>query len=227
MKKAAKTAKHPVTIPAYTRGEELFNMISHVAGGALGIAVLALCVVSGALHRDAYAIVSGAVFGACMILLYAISSIYHGLSPRLSAKKVFRVLDHCAIFLLIAGTYTPFCLCAIREVSTPLGWTYFGVVWGLSVIGMTLCALDFHRFRTVSMLLYLGLGWCVMLSFDVLCRALAPQGVALLLAGGATYTLGVVLFMLGRFVPYMHSVFHLFVLAGSILHAACVLLYVL
>ena len=222
-----KAARHPITIPAYTRGEELFNMISHAAGGALGIAVLTLCVVRASLCRDAYGAVSGTLFGACMIVLYAVSSIYHGLSPRLGAKKVFRVLDHCAIFLLIAGTYTPFCLCTIREVSVPLGWTYFGVVWGLSAVGITLCAVDFHRFRTVSMLLYLGLGWCIMLSFDLLCRALAPQGIALLLSGGVAYTLGAVLFSLGKFVPYMHSVFHLLVLAGSILHAACVLLYVL
>ena len=216
-----------VTIPAYTRGEELFNMISHVVGGALGVAVLALCVGSAALRGDIYGMISGAVFGACMILLYTVSSIYHGLSPRTKAKRVLRVLDHCAIYFLIAGTYTPFCLCAIREVSAPLGWTYFGVVWGLSTIGITLCVLDMHRFRALSMILYLGMGWCVMLSFDVLRAAVEVPGIVLLLAGGVAYSLGVVLFGLGRFVPYMHSVFHLFVLAGSVLHAACVLLYVL
>ena len=216
-----------ITIPTYTRGEELFNMISHIVGSALGVAVLVLCVVSAALRGDIYGIVSGAVFGACMILLYTVSSIYHGLSPRTKAKRVLRVLDHCAIYFLIAGTYTPYCLCAIREVDPRLGQAYFALIWGLAMLGTTLCVLDMHRFRAVSMILYLSMGWCVMLSFDVLCRALAPQGIALLLAGGVVYTLGVILFGLGRFVPYMHSVFHLFVLAGSILHAASVILYVL
>lgn len=221
------TAFDKVTVPAYTRGEERFNMISHIVGGALGVAVLVLCVVFCALRGDIYGIVSGAVFGACMILLYTVSSIYHGLSPRTVAKRVFRVLDHCAIYLLIAGTYTPYCLCAIREVDPGLGWGYFTFVWGLAAVGMTLCALDMHRFRAVSMLLYLGLGWCVAFSFDVLRATVEPGGIALLLAGGVAYTLGVVLFGLGHFFAYMHSVFHLLVLAGSTLHALSVLLYVL
>lgn len=221
------TAFDKVTVPAYTRGEERFNMISHIVGGALGLAVLALCVISAALRGDAYGIVSGAVFGACMTLLYTVSSIYHGLSVRTGAKRVFRVLDHCAIYLLIAGTYTPYCLCAIREVDPRLGWGYFALVWGLTAVGITLCALDMHRFRVVSMLLYLGLGWCVTFSFDVLRAAIEPRGIALLLSGGVAYTLGTVPFWLGRYLPYMHSVFHLFVLAGSVLHAASVLLYVL
>ena len=202
-------------------------MISHIAGGALGVAVLVLCVVFAALKENVYGIVSGAVFGSCMILLYTVSSIYHGLSPRVFAKRVFRVLDHCAIYLLIAGTYTPFCLCAIREVNAPLGWGYFAFVWGLAALGMTLCAVDMHRFRAVSMILYLGMGWCVAFSFGTLCRAVAPDGIALLLAGGVAYTLGAAVFGLGRLIPYMHSIFHLLVLAGSLLHSLSVLLYVL
>ena len=222
-----KSARAPITIPVYTKGEELFNMISHIAGGALGVLALVLCVVFSALRADVYGVVGGAVFGASMILLYTVSSIYHGLSPRIRAKRVFRVLDHCAIFLLIAGTYTPFCLCAIREVAPVLGWGYLGFVWGLAALGITLCARDMHRFRAVSMILYLCMGWCVAFSLDVLGRAVAPQGIALLLAGGVAYTLGAIPFGLGRYFPYMHSVFHLFVLAGSLLHFLSVLLYVL
>lgn len=228
MKNSARnSARSPVMIPTYTKGEERFNMISHIVGGALGVVTLVLCVVFAAMNRNVYGIVSGAVFGSCMILLYSVSSIYHGLSPRLSAKRVFRVLDHCAIFLLIAGTYTPFSLCAIREVNVPLGWGYFGVIWGLAAVGVTLCALDMHRFRAISMILYLGMGWCVAFSFDTLTHALPHGGMVLLLAGGVAYTMGAVIFGLGRFLRYAHSVFHLFVLAGSTLHFLAVLLYVL
>ena len=144
------SVRRPIAIPLYTKGEERFNMISHIAGGALGVAALVLCVVFAAMRDNIYGIVSGAVFGSSMILLYTVSSIYHGLSPRTSAKRVFRVLDHCAIYLLIAGTYTPFSLCAIREVNQTLGWVYFGMIWGLAAVGVTLCALDMHRFRAVS-----------------------------------------------------------------------------
>ncbi len=216
-----------ISIPAYTRGEELANMISHIVGGALGVVALVLCVTFAVIDRNVYGIVSGAVFGTCMILLYTVSSIYHGLSPRSAAKRVFRVLDHCAIFFLIAGTYTPYSLCAIRSVSPALGWWYFGVVWGLAAIGVTLCALDMHRSRAVRMVLYLGMGWCVIFSFDVLCRALPAGGIALLLWGGAAYTLGAVVFGLGRLHTYVHSVFHVLVLAGSLLHFLGVVLYVL
>lgn len=216
-----------ISLPLYTKGEERFNMISHAAGGALGIAALVLCVAKSAQAQDATGIVSSAVFGTCMILLYAVSSIYHGLPARTVAKRVFRVLDHCAIFLLIAGTYTPFSLCAVRSVRPVLGWVYFGVVWGLAAIGITLCALDLQKFRALSMILYLCMGWCITFSFDVLCQAVPAGGIALLLAGGAAYTLGAVIFGFGKLHTYVHSVFHLFVLAGSILHFLAVLLYVL
>ena len=221
------SVRRPIAIPLYTKGEERFNMISHIAGGALGVAALVLCVVFAAMRGNIYGIVSGAVFGSSMILLYTVSSIYHGLSPRTSAKRVFRVLDHCAIYLLIAGTYTPFSLCAIREVNQTLGWVYFGVIWGLAAVGVTLCALDMHRFRAVSMILYLGMGWCVAFSQGVLRVALPDAGLALLLAGGVAYTLGAIVFGLGRLHTYVHSVFHLFVLAGSLFHFLCVLLYVM
>lgn len=216
-----------ITVPDYTKGEERFNMISHIVGGALGAVALTLCVIFAAMQQDAYGIVCGAVFGSSMILLYTVSSIYHGLPAHTLAKKVFRVLDHCAIYLLIAGTYTPYALCAIRRVNAGLGWSYFCIVWTLAAVGITLCALDMHRFRALSMILYLGMGWCIIFSFDVLTSAVPSTGIALLLWGGVAYTLGAAVFGLGRRHAYLHSVFHIMVLIGSLLHFLSVLLFVL
>ena len=119
-------------LPSYTRGEEIFNMVSHICGGALGIITVILCIVFAAIHKDNYAIVSSAIFGTMMILLYTMSSIYHGLRVN-TAKKVFQIMDHCAVFLLIAGTYTPFTLCVLREYNTALGWSVFGIIWALAI----------------------------------------------------------------------------------------------
>ena len=121
-------------LPKYTKGEEIFNMTSHIVGGVLGIVALVLCVVFAAVHGNGYGVVSGAIYGVTMVILYTMSSIYHGLNPKRKAKKVFQVLDHCSIYLLIAGSYTPFALCTLREYSTALGWTIFGVIWFLSLI---------------------------------------------------------------------------------------------
>lgn len=213
-------------LPSYTKGEEIFNMVSHICGGALGITATVLCVVFSAIHKNAYAIVSSAIFGFTMILLYTMSSIYHGLRPN-TAKKVFQVIDHCSIYLLIAGTYTPFSLCTLREYSTPLGWTVFGIIWGLAVLGIVLNAIDLKSFRVISMFLYLGMGWCIIFTIKIVFNALGTIGFILLLAGGIAYTVGSILYGLGRKHKYMHSVFHLFVILGSLLHFLCILFYVI
>ncbi len=213
-------------LPSYTKGEEIFNMVSHICGGALGITATVLCVVFSAIHKNAYAIVSSAIFGFTMILLYTMSSIYHGLRPN-TAKKVFQVIDHCSIYLLIAGTYTPFSLCTLREYSTPLGWTVFGIIWGLAVLGIVLNAIDLKSFRVISMFLYLGMGWCIIFTIRIVFNALGTIGFILLLAGGIAYTVGSILYGLGRKHKYMHSVFHLFVILGSLLHFLCILFFVI
>ena len=123
-------------LPKYSKGEEIFNMTSHIVGGALGIVALVLCVLFAAIHHNGYGVVSGAIYGVTMILLYTMSSIYHGLKPERFSKKVFQVLDHCSIFLLIAGSYTPFCLCTFREYNTALGWTIFGIIWAIAILGI-------------------------------------------------------------------------------------------
>ena len=125
-------------LPVYSKGEEVFNMTSHIVGAVLGIVATVLCVVFAAIHHNGYGVVAGAIYGVTMILLYTMSSIYHGLSPKRYSKKVFQVLDHCSIFLLIAGSYTPFALCSFREYNTALGWTIFGVIWFIAIIGIIL-----------------------------------------------------------------------------------------
>ncbi len=216
-----------IEIPHYTKGEEIFNMTSHIVGGALGITATTLCVIMAALHHNVYGVISGAIYGAMMIILYCMSSIYHGLHPELKAKKVFRILDHCAIYLLIAGTYTPFTLCTIREANTALGWVYFGIQWGLAAAGIVLNAIDMKRFKTVSMLLYLGLGWCIVFTMKTVLEGIGVGGLVFLLTGGVCYTIGAVVYAIGKKHAYMHSVFHLFVVAGSLLHFFCILFYVM
>ena len=146
------------TLPNYTKGEEIANMVTHIIGGVIGIVALVLCVVFAAKNKNVYGIVSGSIFGAMMILLYTMSSIYHGLSPKLTAKKVFQIIDHCTIFLLIAGTYTPIVLCAVREYSPALGWTLFGVIWGFAILGIVLNSIDLTKYKTFSMICYLVMG---------------------------------------------------------------------
>ncbi|MDY5948321.1 MAG: hemolysin III family protein [Oscillospiraceae bacterium] len=214
-------------LPRYTKGEEIFNMVSHIVGGALGITATVLCVIFAAIHHNVYGVVSGALFGVTMIVLYTMSSIYHGLKPSLTAKKVFQVIDHCSIYLLIAGTYTPFSLCTLREYKTWLGWTVFGIIWGLAALGITLNAIDLKSFRVISMILYLGMGWCIIFTGKIIFDCLGVAGFCLLLAGGVSYTIGSIFYGLGRKQKYIHSVFHLFVVLGSLLHFLCILLFVM
>ncbi len=214
------------TLPTYTKGEEIFNMVSHIVGGAVGITALTLCVIFSALHNNVFGVVSSAIYGASMIILYTMSSIYHGLNPKLMAKRVFQVIDHCSIFLLIAGTYTPLTLCAVREYNAALGWTMFGIIWGVAAIGITLNSIDLKAFRRFSAICYLVMGWCIVLAWKPTAAMLTKGGVALLVAGGICYTVGAAFYYFLKKKRYMHSVFHLFVLFGSILHMFCILFYV-
>lgn len=214
-------------LPKYTKGEEIFNMTSHIVGGALGIVALVLCVVFAAVHGNGYGVVSGAIYGVTMIILYTMSSIYHGLNPKRKAKKVFQVLDHCSIYLLIAGSYTPFALCTLREYNTVLGWTIFGVIWFVAILGIILNSIDIKKFRVFSMICYLVMGWCIVFRINLLPELLGTAGFVLLLLGGLSYTIGAILYGLGKKHKYMHSIFHLFILLGSLLQFFTILLYVM
>ena len=214
-------------LPDYTRGEEITNMVTHIVGGALGILALVLCPVFGARHHSVWGVVSGTVFAFCLLVLYAVSSVYHGLSPRLFGKRVMQVLDHCCIFLLIAGTYTPITLCTLRPYSPALGWGLFGAIWALAALGITLNAIDLKKYDKFSMACYLLMGWAVIVRIDLIYRLLGKTGFLLLLFGGIEYTTGSVLYLLGRKHRYAHSVFHVCVVLGSLLHFLCILLYVI
>ena len=214
------------TLPDYTRGEEIMNMVTHIVGGALGIAALTLCVIRAALNGNVYGVVTSSIYGAMLVIMFTISSVYHGLRPNMG-KKVMQVIDHCTIFLLIAGTYTPVALGAIRLYSMAWCWVLFGVVWGCAALGIVFTAIDMKRFSKLAMVLYLGMGWCIVMAAKPAIAAVPLAGLAWILAGGIAYTIGAVLYGLGRKHRYMHSIFHLFVVAGSILQFFGIFFYVI
>ena len=212
-------------LPVYTKGEEIFNMVSHIVGASIGLAVLTLCVIFAAIHHNGYGIASGIVYGVSLILLYTMSSIYHGLRADSKAKKVFQIIDHCSIFLLIAGTYTPFTLCTLREYNTALGWTIFGIVWGLAILGIVLNSIDIKKYKVFSMICYLVMGWCIIFRINVVYERLGLIGFLLLLLGGVAYTIGAILYGVGKKRKWMHSIFHIACIIGTVLQALCILLY--
>ncbi|MBR6028237.1 MAG: hemolysin III family protein [Clostridia bacterium] len=218
--------EHRIAIPTYSLGEELISAISHGVGGLLGVAGLVLCVVKSAAQGDAWKIVSSCVFGFTIILLYVMSCLYHALKVN-RAKRVFRVMDHCTIFLLIAGTYTPYTLVAIRPVNSLLAWVIFGVIWGVTVLGITLNAVSLRRFAKISVACYLLMGWMVVLAYGPMTEAIPAPGMRLLIWGGVVYTIGAILYGIGSRKKYFHSIFHFFVLAGTVLHFLSIYLYVL
>lgn len=213
-------------LPSYTKGEEIFNMVTHIVGGAVGIATLVLCVVIAALHNNAVGVVCGAIFGFSMISLYTMSSVYHGLRPNL-AKRVFQVMDHCTIYFLIAGTYTPILVCGMAKEYPVAAWVTFGAVWGLAALATTLTAIDLHKYKIFSQICYIGMGWAVIFSIRQAFACLGAQGFMLVLGGGLFYTFGAVFFSLGKKIKYFHSVFHILVILGSVCHALAVMGYVL
>lgn len=203
-------------LPTYSTGEELANTITHIIGGLGGIIALVLCVTRAAAHHGAIEIAASAIYGSCLILLYSCSSVYHGLKPSM-AKKVMQVIDHCAIYFLIAGSYTVVCLGAIRRHDPVLGWGIFALEWALCIIATVLTAIDLKKYKVLSMICYIGMGWAIIPLAKMLWAVMTPTGFYLLLAGGIAYTLGAVLYGIGSKVKWMHSIFHVFVVVGSIL----------
>ncbi len=214
------------SLPDYTRGEEVFNMVSHIVGGGIGVLALVFCVLKAALFSDAWAVVGGAIYGASLIVLYTMSSVYHGLR-HVTAKKVLQVLDHCTIYFLIGGTYTPILLSAIRPVAPGWAWSLFGLVWGLALVACVFTAIDLKKYAAFSMACYIGMGWCIVIAARVTMQALTAAALWLLLLGGIAYTVGAVLYGVGKRCRYMHGVFHLFVLFGSVLQLLCIFLFVM
>lgn len=205
-----------LNLPMYSVGEELFSAVSHGVGAFFGlftlIAQLVFC------EKDVVTVVSVSIFGGTMVLLYTVSTLYHALGIN-RAKMVFRVLDHCTIFLLIAGTYTPITLCCLKGIT---GLLLFSVVWVAAIVGIVLNGISVERFKVVSMVCYLSMGWVVIFAMKTVIREVPAAGLWFLLAGGIAYTLGAVVYGFGKKIPYMHSIWHLFVLAGSVCHAITV-----
>lgn len=202
-------------LPDYTRGEEIMNMVTHIVGGSLGVAALVLCVVRAALNGDWLDITGAAVYGASIITLYTISSVYHGLPPGIG-KKVMQVIDHCTIYFLIAGSYTPVVLSALRPVYPQIGWGLLAAQWILAALGATFTAIDLHRYRVFSMICYIGMGWGIILFLPQTIEVIGMLSFGLLLAGGIAYTIGAVLYGIGAKKHWMHSVFHIFVVIGTV-----------
>lgn len=211
-------------LPDYSRGEELMNTVTHIVGGALGVAALTLCVVFAALRHNVYGVVGSAIYGASLIALYTVSSVYHGLKPGMG-KKVMQVIDHCTIYFLIAGTYTVIVLSAIRPRYPVLGWGLFAFEWAMAALATALTAIDLKKYNVISMICYIGLGWAIIPFARQALEVLTLPGFLFLLLGGIAYTIGAVLYGIGSRKKWMHSVFHIFVVLGAVLQYFAVLLY--
>jgi len=201
-------------------------MVTHIVGAAFGVAYLTLCVVFAALHGNVMGVVGSSIYGASVVILFTMSSVYHGLVPP-TAKKVLQVLDHCTIYFMIAGTYTPITLCSLRAQNTALGWTVFGVVWGVCALAVTLTAIDLKKYSKFSMVCYIAMGWCIVFSAKPTFDALTLPGIVFLLVGGILYTIGAILYGIGKKRKYVHTVFHVFVVLASLMHFFCIFFYVI
>ena len=213
-------------LPRYSVGEEIFNMVSHIVGAGFGVLALVSCILVSAVNHNVWGIIGSSIYGISLIVLYTMSSVYHGLRPS-RAKKIMQVMDHCTIYGLIAGTYTPILFCSIRKVSPVWCWVIFGFVWGVAALGIVLNAIDLRKFRVISVICYLVMGWCIIFAFSTLMESMERNGIIWLVLGGIFYTLGSILYGLGRKIPYMHSVFHIFTVLGSVAQFICIIKYVL
>ena len=213
-----------MTIPEvkmYTLGDEIANGITHGIGAGLSIAAMSVLVTLAALHGDGWRLISFSIYGTTLVLLYLASTCYHSFQSP-GVKRVFRLFDHLSIYLLIAGTYTPFTLVSLKG---PWGWTLFGLVWGLALFGVFL-TLFMNRYRGVALAIYLGMGWLGIVAIKPLFQALPAGGLALMGIGGLAYTVGVVFYKWEK-LPFNHAIWHVFVLGGSACHFFSILYYVL
>ena len=217
----AERKKKEISIPSYSLGEELFNAISHGFGALLSIAALVLMLIRA---RNALEVTTAAIFGTSMIFLYTISCVYHALSPGLRGKKVLRVLDHCSVFLLVFGTYIPASLLGVSGVR---GWLLFGLVAFFTALGIVFTALDLERYQLAAVICQLLSGWSILMGASNLRAAVGLQGLIWMIAGGAMYTIGAILYGIGKNRKYYHSVFHVFCLLGTFCHFWAIYKYLL
>ena len=214
-----------VVLPDYTKKEELLNSLSHAVGACFGVMalVLNLCATFGA---DSIRIITGVLYALTIITTYTVSAIYHGL-PIGDQKRLWRVIDHCAIYLLIVGTYTPIVLVGMRALSPFWGWLIFALECGIAAFAILLNILDLKKYSAISMVCYIFLGWCIALNLPLGIEALTPTGFGFVLAGGIVYTIGAVLYGVGKHWRYIHTLFHVFTVAAAVLQYIGVYRYIL
>lgn len=211
-------------LPNYGKGEEIMNMVTHIVGGGLGIIGTTLCFFRATINLASVAGIL--IYGLCIITLYTFSSVYHGLRPG-TGKKVMQILDHCGIYFLIAGTYTPILLIGFLPKYPAICWGLFALEWGCAAVATVFTAIDLRKYRVFSMILYICMGWAILAFLPVTVELLGNTGFGLLLAGGIAYTLGAILYGIGSKKPWFHSIFHIFVVLGSLLQFLSIYLYVL
>jgi hemolysin III len=221
-----RTALKERILPSYSRGEEIFNMVTHIVGGAIGVGALIACVIVAAFRKNVWGVVGGSIYGASIIIMYTMSSIYHGLKA-ITAKKVFQILDHCTIFILIAGTYTPILLGRFRELYPLDAWIIFGLLWGVTIIGIVFNSIDLKMYKKASIICYLIMGWCMFFRLPNFLNAYPFGLFILILLGGVSYTTGTAFYVLGRKKKFTHSVFHLLTDIATILHVIAIAIYVM
>ncbi len=206
----------------YSLGEEIFNSVSHGAGGMLSIAGTVILIVFAAIYSNAWGVAGSAIYGASLIILYTMSTLYHAITNR-RAKAFFRIMDHNTIFFLIAGTYTPITLVPLRGV---IGWVLFGIVWAAAILGIVLNSIDLEKYRKPSVVCYVAMGWVVLIAIKPMLEKVNVLSLWFLLIGGLFYTIGIV-FYIKKDKKYFHSVWHLFTIAGSIFHWFAMLMIII
>ncbi len=213
------------TLPDYTRGEEIMNMVTHIVGGAFGLCALVLCLLKAA-DGDGADMAGALIYGLSMVTLYTLSSVYHGLRCG-GGKKVLQILDHCTIYVLIAGTYSIICISGLLPEYPGIGWGLLALQWCLGALAITLTAIDLKKYKLFSMICYVGMGWSVILFIPQIMTVMTAVGFGLLLGGGIAYTVGAVLYCMGSKKRWFHGVFHIFVVLGSLLQFMAIYGYIL
>lgn len=213
-----------VELIKYEKTEDAVNSATHATGTVVGIVALILCLVKAIETGSVLSVLSAIIYGLSMITLYTCSATYHGLQPG-NTKKIMRVVDHSVIYLLIAGTMTPICLGPVLSVSSVAGWSLFCVAWGCAALGIALTWYDFSRFKVLKMTLYIAIGWTSLLVIEPMIASMGMAGFSLILAGGVVYTIGAIIFGFGKMHAYIHALFHLFILAGTLLHFVAIYMY--
>lgn len=211
-------------LPNYTKGEEIMNMVTHISGGGLAILGSVFCILAACRVGGWETILGAVIYCTAMVGVYTMSSVYHGLRAG-TAKKVMQVIDHCAIYFLIAGTYTPILITGFLPVFPLTGWRLLIMQWLLTALAVTLTAIDLHKFKVFSMICYIFMGWGIIFFLPQAMAVMTKPGFYWLLAGGIAYTIGAVLFGIGKKIPWMHAVFHIFVILGSLFQYLAIVLY--